>query len=100
MAKILECPHCGGQRLLFNIKMQYLQHYTIDDGKLYKTSESSASRTDGIWIRCIECSQKEEFERDGGEWKASRKQVKLIKDMSWEPHSADVSKQMDKDLNG
>ncbi len=98
--KIIECPHCGGQRLTFNEKFSILRYYTIDDNKLYKTGDShpSLARKEEIWFRCIECSQKEEFEVDGGEWKATPEQAKVIRDMMMEHHRADITEHMSREI--
>jgi len=92
--KVIECPHCGEQRITFNEKMSFLRYYTIDNNKLYETEDSHPSREEEIWFRCIEYSQEEKFEIDGREWKATPEQAKVIRDMMMESHSADITKHM------
>ncbi len=99
--KTIECPHCGGQKMTFNEKMTFLEYYTIDDNNLYRTGKSypSRGREEEIWFRCIICSQKEEFEINGGEWKASPEQMKVIRDMMFESHSADITEHMSRECD-
>lgn len=96
--KIIECPRCGGQKMTFCEKMSILRYYTIDDNRLYKTGDSHPSREDEIWFTCLKCNRDEEFDLDGGEWKATPEQAKIIRDMMMESHSADITEHMSREI--
>lgn len=94
--KVIQCPVCGGQRIQVSVPILYHQYYTIEDGKLYKASSSSAGRDGLIWLTCLDCIQKENPEPMHN-WPANTEQENLLRQVLYEPRSVDISKQMNQE---
>ena len=89
---IINCPHCGGQKLTISLKMMYDNCYTLDNNKLYKSRQEVSRPTGAIRILCIECLQNDDIEDPS--WKATKDEAKVINEMLMENFSVDVTKYM------